>query len=126
MTSIQHLGPGIWDTLHRLAYSCDLGDNLDLFVDAFKIIVLSLGAKECQNHANQYIKDNPPEDVYYHYSLRNKTYPFDKNDLRHKYSCSYYVNLFHNAVNSRLNKTLYDLSESIKQSKKTVSGCRRS
>lgn len=116
----KHRGPGNWDALHSIAHYCDIQGKYSTFIMSLKAIVYQFRCLSCREHGIKYINNNPPDVVYYKYSIKNKVYPFDSQNMRTKYPCSYYINMFHNFVSGRLGKTLYDLSESLKE---VIGGC---
>jgi len=116
-------GPGNWDALHTIALHCDENNTPETFLEVFKIIVFNFKCMSCRPHAIKYYKQHPPEVILYKYTFDAPKSKFDNNSLRNKYPCSYYINLFHNTVNHRLGKQLYDLSESIKLTKGVCNQC---
>jgi len=116
-------GPGNWDALHTVALYCDENNTPEIFLSVLKIIVFAFKCLKCRPHAIKYYNNNSPNIILYKYTMDAPKSKFDINFLRTKYPCSYYMNLFHNNVNHRLGKKLYDLSESINLSKGTCDKC---
>ena len=116
-------GPGNWDALHTIALHSDENDTLELFLTVFDIIILGFKCLDCRPHAIKYRKEHPPEIILYKYTISSTKIRFDRKNIRTKYPCSYYMNLFHNSVNHRLGKNVYDLSESIKITRRVCEKC---
>lgn len=116
-------GPGNWDALHTIAIHSDEKNTPELFLKVLEIIVFNFKCLTCRPHAIKYYKGHPPEVVLYKYTISNGKVNFDRENLRKKYPCSYYLNLFHNTVNHRLGKKVYDLSESINMAKGECDKC---
>ncbi len=121
LTVAEKFGPGTWSVLHSIALNCDKLNRPEMFIDVFVIIVENFQCMVCRVEAKKYTDK---------YSLSNiifnpiKIYSgFDTDNLRSKYPCSHYINSFHNFVNQRLGKNMYDLSKSIDLTKKGCKEC---
>jgi len=86
-------GPGLWYSIHITA----LKTSEDFFLDWIVIIVSNIPCLKCKTHAQEYLNKNPP-------SLYKNSYN-ESGELIGMFEWSW---LFHNSVNSRLNKNILD------------------
>jgi len=82
-------GPGIWISIHIMAYNSITKNEQEIFCKQVRNIVSSLTCHECRKHGSNYILNNSPEN-----------YIDDKNNkAMFKWSCD-----FHNSVNKLTGK----------------------
>jgi len=89
-------GPGMWYTIHITALK--LGQ--DLFIDWIRITLNSIPCLKCRNHAIEYLDENNPtkfRDIY--------------NSNGELIGMFQWTWKFHNDVNARLSKKIYDFDE---------------
>jgi hypothetical protein len=89
-------GPGMWYTIHITALK--LGQ--DLFENWIRITLNSIPCLTCRKHAVEYLEENP--------LLHFKDVYNEQGDLIGYFQWTW---LFHNAVNQRLNKKIFDFNE---------------
>lgn len=87
------VGPGVWYVIHLKAKESINNDKIDEFIDFMETLSYKFGCSNCRKHIQAYIKDHPFED------LRNIQNSDDEKIGMFKWAW-----LFHNAVNTRLNK----------------------
>ena len=92
----EKFGPGMWYTIHITALK--LGE--DLFLDWIRIILNSIQCLRCRTHALEYLEENNP--VKY-MGIHN-----ENGELIGMFQWSW---KFHNDVNLRLSKKVYDFNE---------------
>ena len=85
-------GPGMWITIHILAFHSTEINSQRIFCLTIRIICSNIPCITCRKHAIDYINSNPPE----HYISENTKSMF-------KWSCE-----FHNDVNKRSNSAILD------------------
>jgi hypothetical protein len=85
-------GPGMWLTIHILAFNSTTIDSQKIFCSTIKIICSNIPCSNCRQHAMDYIESNPPE-----------KYISEDSKSIFKWSCD-----FHNDVNKRTNSTILD------------------
>jgi hypothetical protein len=90
-------GSGTWFVLHLLATNANSPDKIDQYIETFKTIISNIKCGSCRLHAMQYFNDNPI-DAY-------RDLVDNKGTL---VGMAKYVWQFHNAVNTRLGKPLFD------------------
>ena len=90
-------GPGMWYSIHNTALK--MGE--DFFIDWIRIILNSIPCLKCRTHSLEYLQNN---------SLENYRDVHDENgELVGMYIWTW---KFHNDVNLRLNKKIYDYKDS--------------
>lgn len=91
------IGPGTWFSIHITAKNAITKDSKDAFIQFMELLRNTFPCLKCRKHINEYMDKNPIRDFY---MIRD-----DKgNDIgMFKYSW-----LFHNTVNTRLNKPYID------------------
>lgn len=97
LTDPKYIGPGAWYTIHLKAYEATDDKRIDEFIDYMYLLAQKFPCKKCRKHINAYIESHPFEDLV---KLKNKE---GRRIGMFKWSW-----LFHNAVNTRLNKPLVD------------------
>ena len=85
-------GPGMWLTIHILAFHSTTKDSQKIFCSAIRIICSNIPCSNCRQHALDYIESNPPE-----------KYVSEDSKSIFKWSCD-----FHNNVNKRTNSIILD------------------
>lgn len=56
-------GPGIWFVLHILGIWADNPEKKRIYCLIVRFIIFYLRCKTCREHAEQYLKDHPPENA---------------------------------------------------------------
>jgi len=96
LTDPDKFGPVMWYIIHNSALK--LGENE--FIDWLRITLSSIPCLDCRNHALEYIDDNDPNSF--------KNIHNEDGELIGMFQWTW---KFHNDVNIRLNKKLYDFQE---------------
>lgn len=88
-------GPGMWTTIHLLAFNATSKNDQLQFIKTMKIIINNIPCHTCRGHAIEYINTHKMEDY-----------------LKDEYGMFLYTWKFHNAVNKRLGKDImsYDMA----------------
>lgn len=97
-TDPKYIGPGTWNTIHRYAYKSRLPSEQKNFIIFMKEICNGFPCTVCRGHCTEYIKNNPMEE-YVDVSIKID----DENVVLGLFIWSW---KFHNAVNSRLKKSI--------------------
>ena len=87
------VGPGVWYVIHLKGKEAINDKKIDEFIDFMEMLSFKFGCINCRKHIQAYIKDHPFSD------LINM-----KNDEGEKIGMFKWSWLFHNAVNTRINK----------------------
>ena len=101
---LKYYGPGIWYSLHVIAYNCDMNIiDREVFVQYISTMSVWLPCKKCRAHCQQYLRANPiPTSNLFKWSVD-----------------------FHNAVNRRLKRQEYSYYEAFDMLHSIQSGCNK-
>ena len=102
VASPEIVGPGIWFTIHTLAFEANTLLGMQNFCKTVRTIISNMKCSKCKDHAQKHIKELPPE--RYFFVTRD-----GKNFGMFKWSWE-----FHNIVNKMLGKPLMTLEDAIK------------
>ena len=97
LTDPKYIGPGVWYNIHLKSYEATDAKRIEEFIDEMYLLAQKFPCKKCRTHINAYIESHPFDDLRY---LKNKE---GRPIGMFKWGW-----LFHNAVNTRLNKPLVD------------------
>ena len=90
-------GPVMWFNIHRVAKEAITKELIEEFINYITVTVNKLPCETCKIHAMKYVEQNHP-DMY-----------SKLKDNQGEYNGMFkWTWIFHNAVNSRLNKTIID------------------
>lgn len=101
-------GPGMWYTIHIT--SLKIGE--DSFIDWIRIILNSIPCIKCRNHSLEYIQENDP--------VKSKDMYNEDGELIGMFKWTW---KFHNDVNARLKKKIYDFDEAYRMYTNESSTC---
>lgn len=96
-------GFGVWNASHTYAYNCNTIDEQKQFIKYYTIICNNLLCKQCQEHAKEYLKENPMEDYLIKTGGRDRD-----GDMLAMFE---YTFKMHNRVNERLGKRIIPYGE---------------
>lgn len=100
---LKYYGPGIWFSMHCLAYNCDLGQvDPIVFVQYVSMMRVWLPCSKCRSHFQKYVR----------------SHPIRSTDM-FKWSVD-----FHNAVNRKLRRPEYSYSHALEMMHAIQSGCK--
>lgn len=91
-----YVGPGTWNTIHRLAYAATTLDLQNDFVTTMEEICRTFPCPHCQGHCKQYMIDNPIRKFI--------GLPVMVNGGEQELGMFLWTFLFHNAVTARVGK----------------------
>lgn len=94
----KYVGPGVWHTIHRLAFEAKTKKLQLEFINIMKIICNKFPCSVCKGHCQEYIKNHPLEkylDVY-----------IEDENGKELLGMFIWTWKFHNAVNARLKKPI--------------------
>lgn len=97
LTNPKYVGPGVWYSIHLKAYEAVDDDSIEDFIEYMNLLALKFPCKNCRQHIKEYIETHPFQDLI---SMKNSS---GRNIGMFKWSW-----LFHNAVNTRINKQHID------------------
>ena len=97
-TKPEVIGPGTWYTLHIMSWEARTPEEIKCFIKFLRATINKFPCGDCRNHAQGYLKMNPPDDHKYIYKGQ---------DL----SMFHYINQFHNYPNKRLGKRIVTFQE---------------
>jgi hypothetical protein len=97
LTDPRYIGPGVWYNIHLKAYEAVDEGKIEEFMDQMYLLAHKFPCKKCRTHINAYIESHSFDDLR---QLKNK-------DGR-KIGMFKWAWLFHNAVNTRLHKSIID------------------
>jgi len=97
-TDPEYVGPGTWNSIHRLAFKARTKHLQQNFVETMKEICQSFPCVNCQYHCSEYIKNHPIEEFV--------DISIDINDEKLPLGLFVWSWKFHNSVNARLKKPL--------------------
>jgi len=97
-TDPKYIGPGTWDTIHRLAFKAHTKKSQLGFIESMKEICYGFGCKVCRGHCSEYIKNHPMEEYI------GMQVDVDGQDI--ELGMFVWTWKFHNAVNARLKKPI--------------------
>lgn len=97
ITNPEIVGPGIWFTIHLMAYHATDPLKKQQFMEYMRMVVDNLKCEKCRMHAKRYLEEHPME-----------PYLNLKNMAGQDIGLFKWTWIFHNAVNSRLGKPILD------------------
>ena len=97
-TNPEYVGPGTWNSIHRLAFLATTKEKQDCFVKTMKEICDGFPCLNCRYHCSEYITNHPMEEY--------KDKMVDINGEKQPLGLFLWSWKFHNAVNARLNKPI--------------------
>ena len=59
----QHWGPGVWFTMHIVAYHTQTKEELEGFNSYIEILKISIPCQKCRTHFQKYVEDHRVEDA---------------------------------------------------------------
>ena len=97
ITNPKIIGPGAWFTIHLMAKNATTKELKDAFIVFMELLREYFPCKKCRKHINEYLNKNPIRDFY---NIKDNK----GNDI----GMFKYTWLFHNTVNTRLDKQYID------------------
>lgn len=97
LTDPTYTGPGNWYTIHKMAYEAQNEIKKRRFWDYIEFLRNNFSCKQCRQHMQNYINDNPIASYWDRKDKNGREYGMFEWSWR-----------FHNAVNKRLGKTTID------------------
>lgn len=99
-TDPEYVGPGAWNTIHRMAFSAKTKEQQTIFIQSMNDICSGFPCLNCRYHCSEYIRNHPMEE-YVNMSV-------DVNGEKLPLGLFLWSWKFHNAVNARLKKPIMD------------------
>ena len=97
-TDPEYVGPGTWNSIHRMAFSAKTKEQQNCFISMMNEICNGFPCLNCRYHCSEYIRNHPMEEyLEMKVEVNNETLPLGLFLWSWK---------FHNAVNSRLKKPI--------------------
>jgi hypothetical protein len=87
------VGPGVWFTIHIQAKEAVTNHKIEQFIQYMELLARQFGCMNCRKHIRSYIDNHPINDF--------RTMTNEKGDRIGMFKWSW---MFHNAVNTRINK----------------------
>lgn len=107
LSNSEYVGPGIWFVIHVMAYYArDMFSKLN-FIQLISTICENHKCSECKNHCLEYMKLNPINE-WFNWTSEDEGDEGDRDLGIFRWSW-----IFHNAVNTRLNKPLLSWKEAL-------------
>lgn len=96
-----YFGPGVWLIIHIMSIDAVTDEKITCFIDWLTVMLNRLPCSKCVKHATYYLSKHDP-------NIYRKTTNSD-NKLVGMFTWTW---IFHNSVNQRLGKDIYDFAES--------------